>query len=244
MHLDGQPTLWMSTLYPLQEFSLTIPPSKVVALVGESGSGKSTVIGLVERFYDPLQGAVLFDGVDIRSLQLYWYRHLIGLVGQEPVLFNMSVRDNMCYGRVAPATDAELEAAARAANAWDFIKKQPQGLETQVGEGGLQLSGGQKQRVAIARAILRDPKVLLLDEATSALDAESERLVQAALEGLMKGRTTLVVAHRLSTVRNADSIAVVHKGSIVEQGTHEQLLDTKGAYFNLVRLQAQAAAVE
>jgi len=217
-------------------FSLVIPAGTTVALVGESGSGKSTIVQLIERFYDPQQGAVLLDNIDIKKLNLHWLRSQIGLVSQEPVLFNMTVADNIRYGK----EDASLEtviAAAKAANAHNFISALPEGYETRVGEASIQLSGGQKQRVAIARAVVKDPRVLLLDEATSALDTESEKVVQEALDRLMVGRTTVVVAHRLSTVRDANSIAVVYKGKLVEQGTHTELLAMSGAYSRLVKHQ-------
>ena len=212
----------------------------MVALVGESGSGKSTIIGLVERFYDIGSGNLTIDGSELRFLPLRWVRDNVGLVSQEPTLFALTVKENIKLGR-PNATDEEVYAAAVAANAADFIERLPESYDTYIGERGVQLSGGQKQRVAIARAVLKDPKVLLLDEATSALDAESERLVQAALEKLMEGRTTIVVAHRLSTIRRADVIAVMKKGRIVEQGTHDELLqDPDGAYSSLVRLQQSA----
>ncbi|CAM6028990.1 unnamed protein product [Sphagnum balticum] len=218
-------------------FNLTISPGTTVALVGESGSGKSTVVSLIQRFYDPNGGAVLVDGIDIKTLQLKWLRQQIGLVSQEPVLFSTSIRDNIAYGKDG-ATDEEIQAAAVRANAANFINKMPEGYETQVGEAGIQLSGGQKQRVAIARAILKNPGILLLDEATSALDAESERVVQDALEHIMVGRTTVVVAHRLTTIRNANVIAVLQRGNIVETGTHTELLrNPDGAYSQLVHLQ-------
>ncbi|CAH8390935.1 unnamed protein product [Eruca vesicaria subsp. sativa] len=218
-------------------FSLMIPSGTTAALVGESGSGKSTVISLIERFYDPNSGHVLIDGVDLKEFQLKWIRGKIGLVSQEPVLFSSSIMENIGYGKEG-ATVQEIEAAAKLANAAKFIDKLPRGLETMVGEHGTQLSGGQKQRIAIARAILKDPRILLLDEATSALDAESERVVQEALDRLMFNRTTVIVAHRLSTVRNADMIAVLHRGKIVEEGSHSELLkDHEGAYSQLIRLQ-------
>jgi ATP-binding cassette subfamily B (MDR/TAP) protein 1 len=223
-----------------QDFSLEVPAGKTVALVGPSGSGKSSVVALVERFYDPQAGAVLLDGVDIRQLNLKWLRAQMGLVSQEPVLFNMSVAENIRYGR-PEASAEEVAAAARSANAHAFIGALPEGYDTRVGEGAMQLSGGQKQRVAIARALLKDPKVLLLDEATSALDAESERVVQEALDRLMVGRTTIVVAHRLSTVRGADAIAVVSQGRIVEQGAHGELMRAGGAYARLVQRQLAQA---
>uniref|UniRef100_A0A3B5ZPN5 Uncharacterized protein n=1 Tax=Triticum aestivum TaxID=4565 RepID=A0A3B5ZPN5_WHEAT len=225
-------------------FSLTIQSAKTVALVGQSGSGKSTVISLIERFYDPQLGEVLIDGVNIKELQLKWIRSKIGLVSQEPALFAASIRDNIAYGK-DNATDQEIRAAAELANASKFIDKLPQGFTTSVGEHGTQLSGGQKQRIAIARAILKDPRILLLDEATSALDTESERIVQEALDRVMTNRTTVIVAHRLTTVRNADTIAVICRGSIVEKGPHHDLLrDPEGAYSQLIRLQETSHASE
>ncbi|GLC41172.1 hypothetical protein PLESTM_001163200 [Pleodorina starrii] len=223
-----------------RDFNLHVPAGKTVALVGSSGSGKSTVVQLIERFYDPLAGSVTLDGVDLRSLPLKWLRNQVGLVSQEPTLFATSIYENIAIG--LPGASAEqVEAAARAANAHGFIHNLPQGYDTQVGERGVQLSGGQKQRIAIARAILKGPKVMLLDEATSALDTRSEALVQAALDRLVVGRTTVVVAHRLSTIKGADAIAVVQAGRVVERGTHEELLrDENGAYSILVKLQMQA----
>ncbi|KAK6928923.1 ABC transporter type 1, transmembrane domain [Dillenia turbinata] len=218
-------------------FSLIIPSGKTVALVGQSGGGKSTVISLVERFYDPLSGEVLIDGINMKMLQLKWIREQIGLVAQEPILFATTIRENIAYGKEG-ATDEEIRKAVELANAAKFIDKLPKGLDTMVGEHGTALSGGQKQRIAIARVILKNPKILLLDEATSALDAESERIVQDALVNVMQNRTTVVVAHRLTTIRNADIIAVVHQGKIVEQGTHIELIkDPEGAYSQLVQLQ-------
>ncbi|XP_077218913.1 ABC transporter B family member 11-like [Tasmannia lanceolata] len=218
-------------------FSLSISSGITAALVGESGSGKSTIISLIERFYDPQAGEVLIDGINLKEYQLKWIREKIGLVSQEPVLFASSIKDNIAYGKDGATLD-EIKAAAELANASKFIDKMPQGLDTMVGEHGTQLSGGQKQRVAIARSILKDPRILLLDEATSALDAESERIVQEALDRIMINRTTVIVAHRLSTVRNADMIAVIHRGSMVEKGSHSELLkDPNGAYSQLIRLQ-------
>ncbi|XP_044503102.1 ABC transporter B family member 11-like [Mangifera indica] len=218
-------------------FSLSIPSGTTAALVGQSGSGKSTVISLIERFYDPLAGEVLIDGINLKEFQLKWIREKIGLVSQEPVLFLGSIKDNIAYGKDG-ATNEEIKTATELANAAKFIDKLPQGLDTMVGEHGTQLSGGQKQRIAIARAILKDPRILLLDEATSALDIESERVVQEALDRIMVNRTTVIVAHRLSTVRNADMISVIHGGKIVEKGTHSKLLeDPEGAYSQLIRLQ-------
>lgn len=219
-----------------QDFCLSVKPGQTVALVGESGSGKSTVISLVERFYDPDLGHVLLDGVDIRKLRLKWLRQQIGLVSQDPALFNVSIRDNITYGTEGYVPDDEVSAAARAANAHSFVGTLPEGYDTLAGERGRQLSGGQKQRVAIARAILKNPKILLLDEATSALDCESEQLVQEALERIMKNRSTIVVAHRLSTVRNADVIAFLSDGKIIEMGTHDTLTRGDGSYASLVKL--------
>ncbi|KAI5393785.1 hypothetical protein KIW84_060774, partial [Lathyrus oleraceus] len=197
-------------------FSLHIPSGTTAALVGQSGSGKSTVISLVERFYDPQAGEVLIDGINLKEFQLRWIRGKIGLVSQEPVLFSSSIKENIAYGKDG-ATIEEIRFASELANAAKFIDKLPQGLDTMVGDHGTQLSGGQKQRIAIARAILKNPRILLLDEATSALDAESERVVQEALDRIMVNRTTVVVAHRLSTIRNADMIAVIHRGKMVEK---------------------------
>jgi ATP-binding cassette subfamily B (MDR/TAP) protein 1 len=217
-------------------YNLKIAAGTTVALVGSSGSGKSTAIQLVERFYDPISGAVTLDGVDLRQLNVRWLRQQIGLVGQEPVLFAGTIADNISYGKPGSTRD-EVEAAAKMANAYDFIQEFPAKLDTDVGEKGGQLSGGQKQRIAIARAIIKNPAVLLLDEATSALDTESERIVQKALDDLLakSKRTTIVIAHRLSTIRNADKIAVVDKGRIVEEGTHDELMNRgeEGRYFKL-----------
>lgn len=210
---------------------------QTMALVGESGSGKSTVISLIERFYDPDSGHILLDGVDIKRFQVQWLRQQMGLVSQEPVLFNTSIKENIIYGRSDNVTETELEAATNVSNAHKFITALPEGLNTIVGERGVQLSGGQKQRVAIARAIIKNPRILLLDEATSALDAESEHVVQEALDRVMVNRTTIVIAHRLSTIRNANVIAVVKNGVIVEQGKHSELMSKKGgAYSSLVQL--------
>ncbi|CAN0885243.1 ABC transporter B family member 11 [Linum grandiflorum] len=218
-------------------FSLFIQSGTTAALVGQSGSGKSTVISLVERFYDPQAGEVLIDGINLKEFQLKWIRGKIGLVSQEPALFTSSIKDNIAYGKEGATID-EIRAATELANAAKFIDKLPQGLDTMVGEHGTQLSGGQKQRIAIARAILKNPRILLLDEATSALDAESEKVVQEALDRIMVSRTTVIVAHRLSTVKNADTIAVIHRGKIVEKGSHSELLqDPEGAYSQLIRLQ-------
>ncbi|KAL1292815.1 hypothetical protein HN51_053374 [Arachis hypogaea] len=221
------------------DFNLRVPSGKTVALVGHSGSGKSSVISLILRFYDPTSGRVMIDGKDIKNLNLKSVRKHIGFVQQEPVLFATSIYDNILYGKEG-ASDSEIVEAAKLANAHSFINGFPEGYSTKVGERGVQLSGGQKQRIAIARAILKNPAILLLDEATSALDAESERVVQQALEKLMQNRTTVMVAHRLSTIRNAYQISVVNDGKIVEQGTHSSLIENKsGAYYKLVSLQQQ-----
>ncbi|KAL3697062.1 hypothetical protein R1sor_011138 [Riccia sorocarpa] len=235
----------VSFIYPsrpetpvLQRFSLRVPAGKTVALVGESGSGKSTVISLIERFYDPLEGQVLIDDVNVKWLQLRWLRMQVGLVSQEPALFATTVKENILLGTDG-ATMEDVKAAAKAANADKFIEAFPAGYDTLVGERGIQMSGGQKQRIAIARAILKNPSILLLDEATSALDVESERLVQAALDAASVGRTTIIVAHRLSTIENADFIAVMRSGKVVELGSHKELLDIQGGeYAALISLQA------
>jgi ATP-binding cassette subfamily B (MDR/TAP) protein 1 len=215
---------------------------QTVALVGESGSGKSTAIALLERFYDPDSGKILFDDVELQALKVSWLRQQVGLVSQEPVLFNDTIRSNIAYGKHGAASEEEIVVAAEAANAHQFISALPDGYNTIVGERGIQLSGGQKQRVAIARAIIKDPKVLLLDEATSALDAESERVVQEALDQVMVGRTTVVVAHRLSTIRGADIIAVLKNGAVTEKGRHEELMQIKdGTYASLVQLSSSSS---
>jgi len=220
----------------LDGISLSVAPGETVALVGPSGAGKTTIIQLLMRFYDPQSGSVRLDGMDIREIARTDLRSVMALVPQDPMIFGTSARENIRFGR-PEATDAEIEEAARAAAAHDFIQDLPQGYDTQLGERGVMLSGGQKQRIAIARAILRDAPVLLLDEATSALDAESERAVQRAVEHLSKDRTTLVVAHRLATVRKADRIVVFDKGRIVAEGTHEVLVEQGGLYARLARLQ-------
>ncbi|XP_016993296.2 ATP-dependent translocase ABCB1 [Drosophila takahashii] len=220
----------------LNKLNLSIHRGQTVALVGPSGCGKSTCIQLVQRFYDPQAGNLFFNGTNLKDIDINWLRSRIGVVGQEPVLFGVSIYENIRYGR-EDATRAEIEAAAAAANAAIFIKKLPKGYDTLVGERGAQLSGGQKQRIAIARALIRDPEILLLDEATSALDTASEAKVQAALEKVSAGRTTIVVAHRLSTVRRADRIVVINKGEVVESGTHQELMELKDHYYNLVTTQ-------
>jgi ABC transporter fused permease/ATP-binding protein len=221
----------------LQDFSLRLNPGEVVALVGPSGAGKSTVSALLSRFYDPSYGKLTFDAVDYVQLKPNWLRRQIGMVSQEPVLISATIAENIRYAK-PEASYQEVEQAARSANAHDFISRFPEGYRTLVGERGIQLSGGQKQRVAIARALLKDPKVLILDEATSALDTESEALVQEALQRLMQGRTTLVIAHRLATIQNADWICVMEHGRIQQRGTHVDLLkDTAGIYRKLIEKQ-------
>nr|CAB3502853.1 unnamed protein product [Digitaria exilis] len=221
----------------LVSFNLRVPAGCTMALVGTSGSGKSTVIALLQRFYDPSAGEVTLDGVDIRWLRLKWLRAQMGLVSQEPALFAMSIRENILFGK-EDATEEEVIAAAKAANAHNFISELPQGYDTQVGERGVQMSGGQKQRIAIARAVLKSPKILLLDEATSALDTNSEYIVQEALDLASMGRTTIVIAHRLSTIRNANMIAVVQSGEVKELGSHDELIANEtGLYSSLVSLQ-------
>ena len=225
----------------LRDFTLEIEPGETIAIVGPSGAGKSTIFQLVERFYDPQGGTIRMDGVPLTSADPADIRARLALVPQVGVLFSANARDNLRYGKW-DATDEQIWQAARAANAEGFLRALPQGLDTYLGEGGTQLSGGQQQRVAIARALLRDAPILLLDEATSALDAESEQLVQQALEGLMANRTTLVIAHRLATVRAADRIVVLDDGRIVEQGTHDALTKAGGLYARLARLQFAADA--
>ncbi|NLD69327.1 MAG: ATP-binding cassette domain-containing protein, partial [Limnobacter sp.] len=226
----------------LVDFDLTVEPGETVAIVGPSGAGKSTVFQLAERFYDPQAGTIRLDGVPLVQADPAEVRRRMALVPQEGTLFAASARDNLRYGKWDASEDAIWE-AARAANAEGFLKALPEGLDTFLGEGGARLSGGQRQRVAIARALLRDAPILLLDEATSALDAESERLVQEALEHLMEGRTTLVIAHRLATVRAADRIVVLDQGRIVEHGTHAQLSAAKGLYARLAALQFDDAVL-
>ncbi len=226
----------------LADFSLELLPGEVVALVGPSGAGKSTVSSLLYRLYDPDGGEVTLEGRSLRDLDPEWLRTQIGVVAQEPLLFSTSIGDNIRYGNPG-ATDEAVERAARLANAHDFIAAFPEGYATLVGERGVQLSGGQKQRVAIARAVLKDPKVLVLDEATSALDAESEHQVREALERLMKGRTTLVIAHRLSSVKNADRVVVLEHGKIVQSGTHDALVAEEGLYRRLVERQFASLSI-
>ncbi len=221
----------------LRDINLTIPKGKTIALVGQSGSGKSTLVDLIPRYYDVQEGEVLIDDINIKDLGIHDLRQLIGNVNQEAILFNDTFRNNISFG-VDNATDEQIEEAARIANAYDFIMASEAGFDTNIGDRGGRLSGGQRQRVSIARAILKNPPILILDEATSALDTESERLVQDALERLMKTRTTVAIAHRLSTIKNADEICVLHEGRIVERGTHEELLNINGYYKKLHEMQS------
>jgi subfamily B ATP-binding cassette protein MsbA len=221
----------------LKNFYLTVPKGKSVALVGQSGSGKSTIANLVTRFYDVNKGSVTIDGLDIRDLTKHSLRNLMGLVTQDSILFNDTIKNNILLGKEG-ARDEEVIDALKIANAWEFVKDLPKGIDTNIGDSGNKLSGGQKQRLSIARAVLKNPPIMILDEATSALDTESERLVQVALENMMKNRTSIVIAHRLSTIQNADEIVVMQKGEIVEQGTHNQLLLNKGVYKKLVDMQS------
>mmetsp|Transcript_12194 Transcript_12194/g.20549 ORF Transcript_12194/g.20549 Transcript_12194/m.20549 type:complete len:336 (+) Transcript_12194:1169-2176(+) len=230
----------------LKGVSFKVEQNQVVALVGHSGSGKSSIISLIERFYKQDSGQILLNGMDISTLEPSWYKSQISIVSQEPVMKSGSIRENICYGMdVNKVTDSDIDHACKMANAYDFIKDTtifPDGYDTLVGERGIKLSGGQKQRVAIARALIRKPKILLLDEATSALDAESEHLVQKALDNLIKqgGQTVIVIAHRLSTIRDAHKIVVMKTGEIVEMGSHQELIELNGAYRKLIDRQLQS----
>jgi ATP-binding cassette subfamily B protein/subfamily B ATP-binding cassette protein MsbA len=228
---EGQPVV--------RDFNVTAPGGAVIALVGRSGAGKTTVTDLVARFHDPTKGRILVNGSDIRDFRLTTYRDLLAIVQQDTFLFDGSVRDNIAYGR-HDATDAEVEDAARRANAHEFIERLPEGYDTFIGERGVKLSGGQCQRLAIARAVLARPQILILDEATSNLDTESEQLIQASMAALLAGRTTFVIAHRLSTVRRADLILLMEDGRIVERGTHEELMTARGVYYDMVLRQAES----
>lgn len=223
-------------VYVLKDINLVIPKGKTIALVGQSGSGKSTMLDLIPRYYDVQEGEVLIDGINVKDLCVHDLRQLIGNVNQEAILFNASFKDNIRFGKT-DATDEEIANAAKIANAYEFITKSEHGFDTNIGDRGGRLSGGQRQRVSIARAILKNPPILILDEATSALDTESERLVQDALEKLMKTRTTMAVAHRLSTIKHADEICVLHEGKIVERGTHDELIRKDGYYKKLHDMQ-------
>jgi ATP-binding cassette subfamily B protein/subfamily B ATP-binding cassette protein MsbA len=230
---EGQPVV--------RDFNVAAPGGTVVALVGRSGAGKTTVTDLVARFHDPTRGRILVNGSDIRDFRLRTYRDLLAIVQQEVFLFDGSVRDNIAYAR-HNATDAEIEDAARRANAHEFIARLPEQYDTFIGERGVKLSGGQQQRLAIARAILASPQILILDEATSNLDTESEQLIQASMATLLAGRTTFVIAHRLSTVRRADLILLMEDGRVIERGTHEQLMAARGTYYGMVLRQMESAA--
>src|SRR5437899_4038617 len=224
----------------VRDFDVAVPGGSVIALVGRSGAGKTTVTDLVARFHDPTRGRILLDGTDVRDFRLRTYRDLLAIVQQDVFLFDGSVRDNIAYGR-QNASEAEVEDAARRANAHEFIVRLPQQYDTFIGERGVKLSGGQQQRLAIARAVLKSPQILILDEATSNLDTESEQLIQASMAALLAGRTTFVIAHRLSTVRRADIILLMEEGRVVERGTHEQLMQARGRYYGMVLRQMESS---
>lgn len=221
----------------LKNFNLNVPKGKTVALVGQSGSGKSTIANLLTRFYDVNEGSITIDGVNIKELSLSSLRGMLGVVSQDSILFNDTIKNNLKIGK-QDATNEEVIDALKIANAWEFVKELPKGIESNIGDSGNKLSGGQKQRLSIARAVLKNPPIMILDEATSALDTESERLVQSALENMMRNRTSIVIAHRLSTIQNADEIVVMQKGEIVEQGKHTDLIEKNGVYKMLVDMQS------
>src|SRR5262249_30705592 len=228
---EGQPVV--------RDFTIAVPGGSVIALVGRSGAGKTTVTDLVARFHDPTRGRILLNGTDIRDFKLATYRDLLAIVQQDVFLFDGSVRDNIAYGR-RDATESEIEDAARRANALEFIVRLPERFQTFIGERGVKLSGGQQQRLAIARAVLASPQILILDEATSNLDTESEQLIQASMSDLLAGRTTFVIAHRLSTVRRADLILVMEDGRVTERGTHQDLMTARGGYYEMVQRQMES----
>jgi subfamily B ATP-binding cassette protein MsbA len=221
----------------LKNFSLTIPKGKTVALVGQSGSGKSTIANLLTRFYEVNQGEILIDNHNIKEVTMKSLRSLTGLVTQDSIMFNGTIKDNIRLGKL-DASDDEIIEALKVANAYEFVKDLPSGIETNIGDSGNKLSGGQKQRLSIARAVLKNPPIMILDEATSALDTESEKFVQVALENMMQNRTSVVIAHRLSTIQKADVIVVMQKGEIVEQGNHDELIAKDGMYARLVSMQS------
>jgi subfamily B ATP-binding cassette protein MsbA len=221
----------------LKNFSIEVPKGKTVALVGQSGSGKSTIANLLTRFYDVNEGSIKIDGIDIKDMNIHSVRGLMGLVTQDSILFNDTIKENILIGK-PDATDAEIVEALKIANAFEFVNDLPEGINTNIGDAGGKLSGGQKQRLSIARAVLKNPPIMVLDEATSALDTESEKFVQVALENMMQNRTSIVIAHRLSTIQKADNIIVMHRGEIVEQGTHDELLAKSGTYHKLVMMQS------
>ncbi|WP_431158596.1 ABC transporter ATP-binding protein [Winogradskyella poriferorum] len=223
--------------YVLKDFTMTVPKGKSIALVGQSGSGKSTIANLVTRFYDVNKGSITIDNNNIKDLTKHSLRNLMGLVTQDSILFNDSIKNNILLGK-EDASDDEIVEALKIANAWEFVKELPNGIDTNIGDSGNKLSGGQKQRLSIARAVLKNPPIMILDEATSALDTESERLVQEALENMMRNRTSIVIAHRLSTIQNADQIIVMQKGEIAEQGNHKELIAKNGVYKKLVEMQS------
>jgi subfamily B ATP-binding cassette protein MsbA len=223
--------------YVLKDFSLEVKKGQTVALVGQSGSGKSTIANLLTRFYDVNEGTIEIDSVAIKDMNLQSLRGLMGLVTQDSILFNDTIKANISLGKL-DATDEEIIEALKIANAYEFVKDLPKGIYTNIGDSGNKLSGGQKQRLSIARAVLKNPPIMILDEATSALDTESEKFVQIALENMMQNRTSIVIAHRLSTIQKADKIVVLHKGEIVEQGTHDELIARNGTYNKLVTMQS------